>query len=107
MAYMKKGKNLICDKCNKKVSKVSLCQTYPGYICDECWMDEANKDFLNREKIIVSEQNNFLMELRDRFAMAALPGLLTTLKDPADIAEWSYKYADDMMREREKWMKKY
>lgn len=43
-------------------------------------------------------------ELRDRFAMAALTGMLTVgdsaLPRPNDAAEWSYEYADAMLKAR-------
>lgn len=43
--------------------------------------------------------------LRDKFAMAALQGLLAdhSLNSPKDtFAEWAYKYADAMIKERTK-----
>lgn len=63
----------------------------------------SEEDFKEIEKQLKGGGSD--ARLRDRFAMAALSGLLAssdTSWSPSKCAEWSYMHADEMLKEREK-----
>jgi hypothetical protein len=54
-----------------------------------------------REEARLAEEAKARAELRDRFAMAALQGMLARESDLArDVARYAYQYADAMIKER-------
>ena len=85
-----------------------------GIICNaEVWLvkDKAVEEFLRGPSAKPAQVNPVPFaskkeraELRDRFAMVALTGMLTVgdkaLPRPIDAAEWSYEYADAMLNAR-------
>ena len=70
-------------------------------VCGYCIMHKANVSMI--ELRVEARQR----ELRDRFAIAALTGLLSTITTgehygPQTAAQDAYKYADAMLKERAK-----
>ncbi|MFN7882438.1 MAG: hypothetical protein ACK5PF_05420 [bacterium] len=67
--------------------------------------DMARASLVDAAAMAEKEARDARAELRNRFAMAALTGLLMNgdraLPRPIDAAEWAYEYADAMLATRE------
>lgn len=72
----------------------------------------SSEEFKQIKEFLLNKEDR---DNRDKFAMAALRGILSSshpscdpplYEDSDDIAKYAYKYADSMMKEREKWKNK-
>ena len=64
-------------------------------------MSDNSVDLVGYEQFVAEERERKRAELRDRFAMAALTGLLAEGSHPRELcAEEAYFHADAMMKAR-------
>jgi hypothetical protein len=65
---------------------------------------ETAAEYKQRTGQFVRRERPFKMDLRDQFAMAAMPSLLdeVTVQKPNEVAACAYRLADAMLAEREK-----